>query len=285
MLEQLDVQPGQRILEIGAGTGYNAALLAWLAGPAGRVTAIEIDADIAASARGHLAAAGYPGVSVFCGDGELGAADHGPYDRIIVTAGAWDLPPAWHEQLAPGGRLVVPFRMRGVTRSVAFERAGGHWRSLSLDELGFMPMRGEGAMTERNLRLGDVTLRIDDGQDTDSAALTAALASPPAVTWTGAGLGDSGVGDLDFWLADLGGFCRLLVTSPDAVGKRLVAPVYEWGSMGVYGRDCLTYLTVRSVGMPRISRRSASAPTDRTVTASPPRWLSGSRHGTAIGGR
>ncbi|KAA9382066.1 methyltransferase domain-containing protein [Microbispora cellulosiformans] len=124
MLEQLDARPGHRILEIGAGTGYNAALLAELAGPTGQVTTVDIGAGIAAGARRGLGAAGYDRVRVVHGDGEAGHPEHAPYDRIIVTAGAWDVPPAWREQLAPNGRLVVPLRIQGVTRSVALELDG-----------------------------------------------------------------------------------------------------------------------------------------------------------------
>lgn len=245
MLEQLGVRHGDRVLEIGAGTGYNAALLACLTGPSGQVTTVEIDEEIAAQARRALADAGFGDVVVDCGDGENGAPGGGLFDRIIVTAGAWDIPPSWHEQLATGGRLVVPLRARGVTRSVALERAEGCWRSMSVDELGFMPMRGAGAMAERNLRAGDVILRIDDGRDADAEVLGRAMGGEPTVAWTGVWLPAGEVGHLDFWLAGLDGFCRMLVASPDAVGSRLVAPVYDWGSMAVHGVGCLAYLMLR----------------------------------------
>ncbi|MGH3813578.1 MAG: methyltransferase domain-containing protein [Pseudonocardiaceae bacterium] len=152
MLEQLDVAPGHRVLEIGAGTGYNAALLAHLVGAAGEVTTVDIDGEVVPRAREYLAAAGYRGVSVFCGDGEFGCAGHAPYDRIVVTAGAWDLPPAWVDQLAAGGRLVVPLRMRGLTRSFAFEREDRYCRSRSIEDCGYVPMRGAGGVAERNIR-------------------------------------------------------------------------------------------------------------------------------------
>jgi protein-L-isoaspartate(D-aspartate) O-methyltransferase len=253
MLDQLDVRPGHRVLEIGAGTGYNAALVAYLAGPAGAVTTIDIDEDVAAGARRGLVAAGYPDVSVICGDGALGYERHAPYDRIIITAGAWDLPPAWSEQLTPGGGLVVPLRMRGLTRSIAFERQDGCWRSRSIEELGFVPMRGVGAVAERNLRLGrhaDIVLRVDDGQAADARALSDALDHPATLAWTGVELPAEGLGHLDFWLAGLDGFARLLVTSQAPIDRGFVPPVYDWGSMVVFSQNTFAYLTERPATPP-----------------------------------
>ena len=142
MLEQLAVEQGQRVLEVGTGTGYNAALLARLVGDDGAVTTIDIDRDLVQRARGHLAAAGLPDVTVVCSDGADGWRDNAPYDRIIVTAAAADLPPAWTEQLAEGGRLVVPLSLRGVQQSVAFDSVGEHLMSVSIIDCGFMPLRG-----------------------------------------------------------------------------------------------------------------------------------------------
>jgi protein-L-isoaspartate(D-aspartate) O-methyltransferase len=251
MLEQLDVQPGQRVLEVGAGTGYNAALLAHLVGPAGQVTTVDIDEDVAAGTRARFVGDGYRNVSVICGDGEFGYPDRAPYDRIVVTAGAWDLPPAWADQLASGGLLVVPLRMRGLTRTIAFERADGYWRSRSIEECGFIPMRGAGGVAERNIFLGsdaaDVNLRIDDGQPADAEALGRALDHPATVSWTGVTVPAGELGHLDFWLATMDGFCRLIVLR-QAVGGGFVAPVFEWGSMGVFDGDTFAYLTRRPNG-------------------------------------
>lgn len=146
MLEQLAVQPGQRVLEIGAGTGYNAALLAQLVGPEGAVVALDIDEDIVAGAQAHLRAADAAQVQVVQHDGAHGYPPLAPYDRIILTVGAWDIVPAWPAQLAPGGRLVLPLTiLPGLMLSVALEADGEELRSVSARPCGFMPLRGEHA--------------------------------------------------------------------------------------------------------------------------------------------
>jgi protein-L-isoaspartate(D-aspartate) O-methyltransferase len=142
MLQQLALEPGQRVLEIGAGTGYNAALMAELVGPGGHVTTVDIDEDIVQAARSHLAAADYGSVEVVQADGGYGYAPNGPYDRMILTVGADDLLPAWIEQLKPGGLLVLPLALFGVQKSVAFVHGGDHLASLSLFDCGFMRLRG-----------------------------------------------------------------------------------------------------------------------------------------------
>lgn len=148
MLEQLDIRPGHRVLEIGAGTGYNAVLLAYLVGDTGAVTTVEYDQQVTDAARQALHRAGFGQVRVVCGDGAFGYADDAPYDRITVTAGARDVPAAWWDQLADGGVLLVPLRMRGLTRSVALQRDGAVLRSRSVQICGFIPMRGAGAVAD-----------------------------------------------------------------------------------------------------------------------------------------
>lgn len=114
MLEQLDIRPGQRLLELGAGTGYNAALMSAATGPTGQVITIDIDDDLVTGARIHLAAAGVDNVEVLCADGALGHPDAAPYDRVIATVGAFEIPRAWLAQLGPGGRLLAPVRLAGA---------------------------------------------------------------------------------------------------------------------------------------------------------------------------
>jgi protein-L-isoaspartate(D-aspartate) O-methyltransferase len=142
MLEQLGLESGHRVLEIGTGTGYNAALMAHVVGDTGRVVSLDIDQNLALSARDHLEQAGYPSVEVVHADGADGWPSRAPYDRIIVTASASDLAPAWLAQLAGTGRVVVPLSLRGLQRSVAFEWTGDQLRRLSAANCGFMPLRG-----------------------------------------------------------------------------------------------------------------------------------------------
>ncbi|TQE22002.1 methyltransferase domain-containing protein [Streptomyces ipomoeae] len=107
MLADLDVHPGHRVLEIGTGTGYNAALLAHRVGP-GNVVTVEVDGGVAATARAALRRFGLP-VEVITGDGLLGHAAGAPYDRIIATCGLRRIPYAWVRQTRPGGLIVVPW--------------------------------------------------------------------------------------------------------------------------------------------------------------------------------
>jgi protein-L-isoaspartate(D-aspartate) O-methyltransferase len=161
MIEQLDVRPGHRILEIGAGTGYNAAILAHLAGPEGAVTTVDIDPEVARTAEENLKRAAWGQVDVQTADGWGGGFEHAPYDRIEVTVGAWDLSPHWLSQLREGGILVVPLWLRaGLQASIAFRRQGEAMRSLSVEPCGFMRLRGPHAGPERYVRLNgwEVTL-------------------------------------------------------------------------------------------------------------------------------
>jgi len=105
MLDLLDVQPGARVLEVGTGLGYQAALLAQLGA---RVWSVEIVEEFASEAGMRLLALGYANVSVRVGDGSRGWAEHQPFDRILITAAAREAPNPLLDQLAPGGRLVAP---------------------------------------------------------------------------------------------------------------------------------------------------------------------------------
>ncbi|WP_030891298.1 methyltransferase, FxLD system [Streptomyces sp. NRRL F-5053] len=187
MLEQAEIEPGMRVLEVGSG-GYNAALIAELVGETGAVVSADIDAEIVERARACLDAAGYGRVNVVLADADGGVPEHAPFDRIIVTAGAWDIPPAWREQTSERGRIIVPLRMRGITRSFAFDRDGTDLVSASYRLCGFVPMQGSGAYTERLLQVTDgVALQVDDQrQEFDTEDLAAAVHAPHLEVWSGA---------------------------------------------------------------------------------------------------
>lgn len=108
MLEALDLHDGHRVLEIGTGTGYNAALLCHRLGSA-NVVSIDVDSDLVAAAEGYLAGLDHH-PTLMVGDGSAGVACHAPYDRIIATAAVPDIPLPWVEQLAPGGRILANLR-------------------------------------------------------------------------------------------------------------------------------------------------------------------------------
>ncbi|MEV0622434.1 protein-L-isoaspartate(D-aspartate) O-methyltransferase [Nonomuraea sp. NPDC050404] len=111
-LELLDPREGERILEIGAGSGWTAALLSWAAGDGG-VTSIEIDPEVGARAVANLAVTGFS-PKVVIGDGVKGWPERAPYDGMHVTAGVTDIPMAWIEQTRPGGVIVMPWHGNGM---------------------------------------------------------------------------------------------------------------------------------------------------------------------------
>jgi protein-L-isoaspartate(D-aspartate) O-methyltransferase len=150
MLEQLGLEPGHKVLEIGTGTGYNAALIAHIIGEAGHVVTVDIDESLVGAARRHLAMAGFDQVQVICTDGGYGYPDAAPYDRIILTVGASDIAPAWWDQMKPGGRIVLPLTLKGSQKSIAFEQANDHLASISVRDCSFMPLRGDFASSPPN---------------------------------------------------------------------------------------------------------------------------------------
>jgi protein-L-isoaspartate(D-aspartate) O-methyltransferase len=155
MLEQLALQPGHTVLEIGAGTGYNAALMARLVGPNGRVISLDIDEDLVEGARAHLAALGLHQARAVQGDGGYGYPPASPYDRIILTVGAEDISPHWWAQLKPGGRLVLPLQIGAGQKSIAFDLVHDHLVSDSVRECAFIKLRGEFAeSSEHPIQVG-----------------------------------------------------------------------------------------------------------------------------------
>ncbi|WP_435616180.1 methyltransferase, FxLD system [Streptomyces coelicoflavus] len=251
MLEQLDVQPGQKILELGAGSGFNAGVLGYLVGEKGHVTTIDVDEDIVAGARGGLAAASIHNVDVILGDGAVGHAPNAPYDRIEATVGAHGIPHAWLDQLAPGGRLLTPLRLRGsVSRSIAFENQDGAWRSVSSQMNTFMPLSKGIADDPRVFVPLDpdhtVTLVTNGDQKIDAGALIDIFRQPRTEAWTDVTFrGPESAEYLELWLTCSmpNGLSRMPAKS-DAVEKGLVTAPYP-SSTAVFEGGTLTYLTRR----------------------------------------
>lgn len=234
MLEQAAIRPGDRVLEIGSG-GYNAALLRELTGPSGAVTTVDIDPEVVERARASLDEAGYGDVAVVRGDGAFGAAERAPYDRIVVTATAWDIASAWLRQLRPDGRIVVPLRLRGQTRSIAFDLVGDHLESRSTTMCGFVSMQGEGADYERLVPLEEAQLTYDEDQEGEPRPRADVLTLPVEYRWSGVEVDrDEPLLDLYLWLAStLPAYCVL------TGGEWLWVPA-------VATADSLVYLTTRT---------------------------------------
>jgi protein-L-isoaspartate(D-aspartate) O-methyltransferase len=110
-LEALDLRPGLSVLEIGTGTGYNAALIGALVGSTGQIISIDIDQELITTAIQHLDAAGVTNVLAAVGDGFKGYPEYAPYNRLLATCAVRALPRSWVEQLAPGGILLVNLRL------------------------------------------------------------------------------------------------------------------------------------------------------------------------------
>lgn len=161
MLEQLRVEPGQNVLEIGAGTGYNAALLSHLVGENGRVTTIDIDPETAEGAWDHLRSAGCDGVTVLAADGRLGYPEGALYDRIIATASCWRIPQTWVEQLAEGGILALPLRLNGAQLIVGLRKEKDELVSERVAMGGFMPLRGVHGPRLTHMELSNMRVSAD----------------------------------------------------------------------------------------------------------------------------
>ncbi|MGC4939279.1 methyltransferase, FxLD system [Kribbella sp. DT2] len=256
MLEQAEIRPGMRVLEIGSG-GYNAALIAELVGTEGEVTTVDIDAFVTDRASQYLAAAGYDRVRVLQADAEGGVPQHAPFDRIIVTAGAWDVPPAWIEQLADDGLLVVPLRLRGLTRSFALAPEAGHLVARSYDLCGFVSMQGAGANDERLILLHgeDVGLRVDDDQDVPTPdSLRDALVSERVTRGSGVEVGGfEPFDDLDLFVATRLDDFGLLVAKDEAISAGLVERSARMGAKTALSRDSFAYRASQSTSEERTS--------------------------------
>jgi protein-L-isoaspartate(D-aspartate) O-methyltransferase len=244
MIGQAGVQPGMHVLEIGSG-GYNAALLREIVGDDGQVVTVDIDSEITDRATRTLAAAGYDDVEVITADAEYPLTAARTFDAIIVTVGSWDIPPAWSSQLAPTGRLVVPVRTHGMTRSWALQHQNGTLVSTGQLMCGFVPMQGAGAYRRAYVPLlpdDAVGLWQDEDDAADTAELTAVLSAPRAEAWTGVTIAPNvSFADLDLWLATtMPGSC-LMTARQKAIDDGTVALSWQHGTPALADGPNLAY--------------------------------------------
>jgi len=140
MAEAAQIGPEDRVLEVGTGSGYGAAVLACLAH---EVYSIERQRELLEEAQERLTALGYHNVHLAYGDGTAGWPEHAPYDAIIVTAAAPDVPAPLAEQMAPGGRLVIPIGTRNNQTLMRFTFKDDRVEKEALVEVRFVPLIGE----------------------------------------------------------------------------------------------------------------------------------------------
>ncbi|MCC6616238.1 MAG: methyltransferase [Anaerolineae bacterium] len=190
MLAQLDLKPGHNVLQVGAGSGYTAALIQHIVGASGRVTAIEIDRVTATQAGENLQRVQMGSVNIVEGDGTSGYAPRAQYDRIIANGTIWDVPLTWVRQIKTDGRLVAPLWLDALQYSAAFRvEANDNLSSESNEACAFVPLRGSAEGPGMTVRIGGSSLMLT-GQVSrlDSAALHLLLSETADIDYLGAPL-------------------------------------------------------------------------------------------------
>ncbi|MFI6469863.1 methyltransferase, FxLD system [Streptomyces sp. NPDC050516] len=251
MLAEAGLGPGKTVIEVGSG-GCNAAYLAEIVRPHGHVITSDIDPFVTTRATRFLADAGYDDrVTVILGDSRQGVPDlpDGGANAILVTVEAPDTSPAWIDQLAEGGRLVVPLRIHGYTWAIGFEKHHGLLKSRSFRVCKFVPMQGIGVQqdTTVELRGGEVRIVFTEGRPPDADGLEEALDTPRHEQWTGITVpGGVSTDRLLLWLATtLDGFCRLGVHPDRDTG--LVTRPKGWDAAALVRNRSLAYLLSRNI--------------------------------------
>jgi protein-L-isoaspartate(D-aspartate) O-methyltransferase len=142
MTDLIKPRPGDRVLELGTGSGYQAAILAELTG---EVYSIEIIEELGKQARDRLSRLGYDNITLRTGDGYYGWEEHAPFDAIVVTAAAGHVPPPLVAQLKPGGRMVIPVGSRFLTQQLVLieKQADGQLITRQVLPVKFVPLTGD----------------------------------------------------------------------------------------------------------------------------------------------
>lgn len=149
MVEAADLAPGISVLEIGGGSGYHAAVMAEMVRPSGRIITVERLPSLAEQARSNLKISGYSDtVQVVVSDGSLGYPEEKPYDRIVVTCGAPQVPQPLKDQLKEGGKLLVPVGGMGYQELLRITRHGDDFEVENLGGCVFVPLIGKHGFPE-----------------------------------------------------------------------------------------------------------------------------------------
>lgn len=157
-LEGFGLEPGMNVLEIGAGTGYQAALVAHIVGTAGRITTIDITESLVKQARRNFAHLDIENASAVLGDGALGYPEAAPYDRIVATVGIREVPMLWSAQLKPGGRIAAPLHLGGEPHQhvlVSLAREGDGLTGRGLASLNMVILQGAYADLQEEVWCGE----------------------------------------------------------------------------------------------------------------------------------
>ncbi|MEU5159644.1 methyltransferase, FxLD system [Streptomyces sp. NPDC020875] len=252
MIESLRLRPGAVVFEAGSG-GYNAELLAQVAGPGGRVVTGDIDPYVVQRTRRFTAEAGSGRVTAFQGDAAAGAparlAPRDGFDGIMITYNVRDIAPPWREQLADGAILVLPLEIHGYTRAIAFERRGEVLHARKFTHCGFVRAQGAHARRAPAVELldGELRLRFEDGPPAGTGGLEAALRGPRHEIATGVTMGSGFYfGSLQLYTATTQtGFCRLSADRARDSGTVRLAP--GDAAPAITGEGSLAYLTYEQI--------------------------------------
>lgn len=223
MAEAAEIDAGDRVLEVGTGSGYAAAILARLAH---RVYTVERHASLAGTARDRLERLGFQNVEVLHGDGTLGWAEHAPYDAIVVAAGGPEVPEPLLEQLAPGGILVIPVgRTERTQRLLRVRRTADDFREEDLGAVRFVPLVGERGWRQPPSDEGAVRILrecaepFESLEDFDPGSLAERLSGARVVL-----VGEASHGTSEFYRLR----ARLTRTLVEDHGFRIVALEADW---------------------------------------------------------
>lgn len=143
MIDMLDLRPGHKVLELGAGSGWNAALMSHLVGRTGKIVSIEIIPTLAQETKKTIQEMGFTNILIVQGDGAQGYPPEAPYDRAIFTAGATDLPLAFHEQIKLGGKLLFVLKTHFGDLLLTLVKRLNHFEETSRLLCSFVPMKGQ----------------------------------------------------------------------------------------------------------------------------------------------